>query len=144
MTPDPLDIARAALALPGWRWMPGMLATGPAGPRGGRKRARVESTFADDSTPKCVDFNGRRVPAAYACMCEPSEVVPDLEDHATAGCLLALLGPEAYQVSIAHGTALACLSDHPVSAGPPPPMTLGAACVAVALRCGRWPGGGDM
>lgn len=90
MTTDLLDLARAVVASPHWRWMPGMLAAGPAGPKGGRKRARVESRFADDSTPKCVDFQGRRVPAAYACMCEASEVRPDLTDPATLGCLLAL------------------------------------------------------
>lgn len=90
MTDDLHALAAAVVASPHWRWMPGMLAAGPAGPKGGRKRARVESRFADDITPKCVDFNGRRVPASYACMCEANEVVPDLSDPATLGCLLAL------------------------------------------------------
>ena len=125
MTSDSYGIASAAVALPGWRWLAGM--------RWHVRRA-----------PPLDDIAGYLVHPLPPGSHPYPGALPDLSDPATAGCLLALLGPAASRVSLADGTDFACLSDHPVSAGPPPPMTLGAACVAVALRCGRWPGGGDL
>lgn len=125
MTSDSYGIASAAIALPGWRWLAGM-------------RWHVRRV------PPLDDIAGYLVHPLPPGSHPYPGALPDLRDPATAGCLLALLGMAASRVSLADGTDLACLSDHPVSAGPPPPMTLGAACVAVALRCGRWPGGGDM
>lgn len=92
MTEAQIALARRAVACRGWRWMAGMLAAGHPGPRGGQKRARVEGILTlDDWTPRCVDFRGRRVPAHYACKCSEEEVMPDLTDPATLGCLLALV-----------------------------------------------------
>ena len=66
---------RAAVALPGWRWMPGMLnATDGSRYTGGGRWAW------DDP---------RRVPAEGI---DPFVDSPDPDDPATEGCLLALLG----------------------------------------------------
>ena len=92
MTEAQIALARRAVACCGWSWMPGMLAAGPPGPRGGQKLARVEGILtSDDWTPRCVDFMGRRVPAHYACKCSEEDVMPDLTDAATLGCLLELV-----------------------------------------------------
>jgi hypothetical protein len=85
------EIGRAFVALKCWRWMPGMLAAGPVGPRGGRKRALVTGTLSNDDAPRVVDVQGRRVPAWYVTKCEPHEVAPDVTDPATIGCLVALM-----------------------------------------------------
>lgn len=74
---------------------------------------------------------------------------PDPTDPATAGCLLALLGSEAWRVKFSTSFAkrdagtpwVADLwtqeTGHASSLHP----TLGAACIAVAEALGRWPGG---
>lgn len=92
MSADLMELGRRAVACEGWRWMPGMLAAGPPGPRGGLKTARVEGVLdGGDGPPRCVDFHGRRVPAHYVCQCDEDQVVPDFRDPATLGCLLALV-----------------------------------------------------
>ena len=53
-----------------------------------------------------------------------------------SGCLLALLGGEAWRVAPLLGWSVAEDEDFIFSAS-----TLAAACVRVALELGRWPGG---
>lgn len=92
MSADLLELGRRAVACKRWKWVPGMLAAGPPGPRGGLKTARVEGVLdGGDGPPRCVDFHGRRVPAHYVCQCDEDQVVPDFRDPATLGCLLALV-----------------------------------------------------
>ena len=67
----------------------------------------------------------------------PNPELPDPDDPATAGCLLALLGA---------GYAVAISIDGWVSVGSWPTViaeasTLGRACIAAAEAIGRWPGG---
>jgi len=129
---------RVAVALPGWRWMPGMLGAGPAGPRGGRKRAIITGTLAGDGAPRAVDYRGRRVPVWYVMGCDEADATIDPDDPATAGCLLALLGSSVMSVEPADdGGWLVELYDLGVHHG----TTLGRACIAAAEAIGRWPGG---
>jgi len=63
--------------------------------------------------------------------------MPDPDDPATAGCLLALLGV---------GYAVATSKDEWVSIGSWPTLvgegpSVGRACIAAAEALGRWPGG---
>ena len=134
---------RLAVSLPGWRWLPGMLAAGPTGPKGGRKRAIVTGTLAEDGAPRAVDYRGRRVPASYAIQCESFEVSIDPDDPATAGCLLAMLGPGEWD-NVAPGSAVEpdgegwwAWIDGKWSEG----LSLGRACISAAAALGRWPGG---
>ena len=74
---------------------------------------------------------------------ESARRTPDPDDPATAGCLLALLGPGEWD-NVAPGSAVApdgagwwAWVNGDWSEG----MTLGRACIAVAEALGRWPGG---
>ena len=69
------------------------------------------------------------------------------DDPATAGCLLALLGPGAWD-NVAPGSAIApdgedwwAWVDGDYRPGWSEGMTLGRACIAAAKALGRWPGG---
>ena len=107
---------RLAVSLPGWRWMPGMLE--------GRTGERYE------------DGDGQWIINKW----------PDPDDPATAGCLLALLGPRAHMHSPScdweetdYWEFVIRLSDNGERRvyGD----TLGRACIAGAEALGRWPGG---
>jgi hypothetical protein len=110
---------RVAVALPGWRWMPGMGCINPGMPQMWCRR------IGDECSPHY------------------SFLVPDPDDPATAGCLLALLGSSAWD-NVAPGSAR-----EPDGAGWwawdgsqwSEGMTLGRACIAAAEALGRWPGG---
>ena len=91
--PKPADpktaLARRAVAWPGWRWMPGMLTCG---------NARVVDV-------KRIDGWGA-VPVARDEALIPG-ALPDLDDPATLGCLLALVReawPAAPATTDRHGT----------------------------------------
>jgi hypothetical protein len=122
---------RVAVSLPGWRWMPGMLARNFDGP------VRVESVTDDQPgvLHRCR-WTGDMTHADIRSM-----PLPDPDDHATAGCLLALLGPLG---AIMHGLSLAGRMDvwsRLMHALMHDPKGLGRACIAVAEVNGRWPGG---
>ena len=105
---------RVAVSLPGWRWMPGM-------------RSNFNARSVGDDL--WLDRDDLRGSVIYA---DPDDgEVPDPDDPATAGCLLALLGPYADEVVYdcgmwTYGVAF---------------DTLGRACIAAAEALGRWPGG---
>jgi hypothetical protein len=139
------DWGRVAVSLPGWRWMPGMLAAGPTGPRGGRPRVIITGTMSRDDAPRAVDFKGRRCPAWYALNCDETEVSIDPDDPATAGCMLALLGeqwgayhyrPHPHPSYTPYEVVLDGVEDWVTDA-----FTLGRSCIAAAEALGRWPGG---
>ena len=123
---------RLAVSLPGWRWMPGMRAIDSAG---------------EDSPGRVIDSNGFVVFEDQNRDLTEERVslddVPDPDDPATAGCLLALLGKRLH---IEHGTYLArvVILQEPALHGLYPQgeqKTLGRACIAAAAALGRWPGG---
>jgi len=109
------DWGRLAVSLPGWRWMPGM--------REGRTGERYE------------DGDGPWIVRKW----------PDPDDPATAGCLLALLGPGAWDnvapgsVHAADGEGWWAWVDGEWSEG----LTLGRACIAAAVALGEWPNGAE-
>ena len=107
------DWGRVAVSLPGWRWMPGMLARNFDGP------VRVESVTDDQPgvLHRCR-WTGNMTHADIRSM-----PLPDPDDPATEGCLLALLGRSHHGLLQPRGTSL------------------GRACIAAAAALGRWPGG---
>jgi hypothetical protein len=118
MTNELTDLARAAVALPGWRWPDGMRWT----------------VFRD---APLESFSGRidRHPPAFR------GALPDLTDPATAGLLWQMLGRDCWMVELspigwmwqpsAHG------GQWPLSQGA---SCLGEACARVAVAAGRWDG----
>ena len=79
MTADALDLARRAVACPGWRWMP-------------RMRAALGSVDTGDVA--AVGSIGVAVVWDWELGAEwhdPDDLLPDLTDPATLGCLLALV-----------------------------------------------------
>jgi len=115
--------------LPGWRWSRGMIdATG-----------RVILRVDPDGRP--VEWAvpsvrvGRHLVADWPAW--PNAAQPDLDDRATGGCLLAMLGDHS-AASYAVGVWMASAAI-PFASGQG--TSLGRACFAVALALGRWPGG---
>ncbi len=102
MTVEEIALASRAVACRAWRWMPGMLTTD------GFRICRVD---ADG-----YKF-GYLTEYSYAHTVD-GDVLPDLQDHATLGCLLALVreahGAPFLQVSVSfsrvHGYRFVCYS----------------------------------
>jgi len=119
-TADAEEWGRMAITLPGWRWLPGM--------RDRRTGERYEDGDGPWEINKC----------------------PDPDDPATAGCLLALLGPHPREGYMAHvlppSSAVTKWRIHMNTAQTGPTSaygtTLGRACIAAAAALGRWPGSG--
>ena len=110
MTDDMLDLARRAVACKGWRWMPGMNALGRLDQDGGALRVHGVGRTSVGVQLRGGAFDWRqRTDGRWLCLHggdvigSPCEVLPDLTDPATLGCLLAL-------VREAHGHGLLHLS----------------------------------
>ena len=118
---------RVAVSLPGWRWMPGMRAMLTAE---GYGPVPASPARLDDLEVEAYQGGGE------------FGQWPDPDDPATAGCLLALLGPYACSLHDAEGWMAGVGSP----AGAKFRVThsgssLGRACIAAAEAIGRWPGG---
>lgn len=92
---DHIELARRAVACKGWRWVAGMLATEPPVPRevvwdGGSYTPHPEEVGHVYQSRVGEDGSPENTPTVYYSLDEP-EVVPDLRDPATLGCLLALV-----------------------------------------------------
>ena len=119
MTHALLDLASAVVALPGWRWMPGMRAMPQPG------MIAVPVRLCDD---KRIGYHDEHD--------WPHDLglrVPDLTDPATGGCMLAMLGPCNVYLSdegarIDHKDVLLTIHS----------ATLAQVCARVALALGRW------
>lgn len=121
MTPDLRDLARDVVAIPGWKWLPGMLVN----VAGLTLRARR----ADDVLPWLTTAGEVR---AY----------PDLTDPATCGVLLDLLGPDgpAAGWDVNYDDEGRCAVSSYSAGVTGVGRTLGEACCRVAVAMGRWPG----
>ena len=119
MTSDLRDLARAAVALPGWEEQPGMLVDAAG--------LTLRVRRADDVLPWLTTTGEVR---AY----------PDLTDPATGGVLLCLLGPGwvvYYEATIESYPEMWTLRGETVAGHG---FSLAAACCSAALAVGRWPG----
>jgi hypothetical protein len=119
---------RLAVAIPGWRWM----------------RRMVSNHGATYLGAGCW-IDGAAAGAVYA---DPNDgEVPDPDDPATAGCLLALLGSRCLvRILPREGRALyeVVIPSGLTPDGRPHRVNgtnLGRACIAAAAALGRWPGG---
>ena len=106
-----------AVSIPGWEWAPGMLGYNDYG---GTDR------IMDHSEASQIN----------------ADLTPDPDDRATAGCLLALLGPDVNVLRRKHKTLVTIITGDP-DLGTPKGRgsNLGRACIAAAAALGRWPGG---
>jgi len=125
---------RVAVSLPGWRWMRGMQSM----------QSRRISWIAETGYAGGILLDDARVRPGNGAVAHDD--VPDPDDPATAGCLLALLGPldEADEIADAlylhrrdcpAEMVLDPLQEHGIT-------RTGRACIAAAEALGRWPGGG--
>lgn len=87
MTPDALDLARRLVALPGWRWMPGVRVVHG-------DRASLPLRLVGGQADSCHESPGD----PRICTGLTLSDIPDLDDPATGGCLLFALGHEAARV----------------------------------------------
>ena len=83
---DPLDLARRAVACPAWRWLPGMLAIGTFGTMA-PDRWRVYNEVEGSVFLKAPNED-------EALACDTADLLPDLTDPATLGCVMALIREE--------------------------------------------------
>ena len=114
---------RVAVGLPGWRWLINL----PV--RGGTIDA---SPFLSPVSDEWASWWGNSS-AKYL-----DDLWVDPDDPATAGCLLALLGP-GVRVWMDGADGLWTVEVGGVRASMH--STLSRACIAAALALGRWPGG---
>ena len=83
MTPALHDIARALVAEPAWRWMPGMLASSGAG-----SYRIIEVWPSAGRLQVAKSLRGKRVVGEVL---DGGHLLPNLTDPATLGCILALV-----------------------------------------------------
>lgn len=99
MRDEQIALARRAVACKGWRWMPGMNSASRLDQDGAYLRLHgVGLHGAGDLELRGGSFDLRqRKDGLWLCLLggdiigRPSEVLPDLTDPATLGCLLALV-----------------------------------------------------
>lgn len=124
------ELGHAAVLLPEWRWMPGML-DGASGWRWDGI-SFVEQRARHPQAGNCISG----VPAHW----------PDLDDAATTGCLLAMIGPWLRQLLPPRweGEPWKIFVRDPAGGmranGWVQGLTLGGACIAAAKIIGEWPG----
>ena len=137
MTPELLTLAASVVALPGWRWVPGMLLT--TGGRGCQATVYADGGIlldlgdGSEVTNELGDGGRRLTRPEESERDDPADApLPDLTDAATGGCMLAMLGP--CSVSSVPGSIKLSASDIQVLYA----STLAEACASLALARGRW------
>lgn len=80
MTEEQIDLGKRAVACKNWRWMPGMATNS--------KFRRVVAACPVESVPCCAE-EGATEDDCHAVWLEHADLLPNLTDPATLGCLLA-------------------------------------------------------
>jgi hypothetical protein len=145
---------RVAVALPGWRWMPGMRVLRTTHPvvqaRGGPVVVPVrliDSITNAEEIGGTTLLHGNLLDSGHAVADgyhRAADMLPDLDDPATEGCLLRLLGDRALLLDLPTAKTAPGLWRAFVSRQSPcftERLPLGRACIAAAAALGRWPGG---
>lgn len=141
MTPDILTLAASVVALPGWRWIPGMLLADGYRVVGSADYGDGMWALALSGGATLTNVNGegwrRILGEEEGEMKESADApLPDLTDAATGGGLLSLLGYERGCIyPWAEGYRWRITIKAPLE---PPCATLAEACARVALARGRW------
>jgi hypothetical protein len=133
---------RLAVSISGWRWMPGMAVDS------GNDQGVVTTVWRSDDEPDDVFVQyDEECPAFNLTEAGDNRSVPDPDDPATAGCLLALHAdsPGWHWVEVdreQYGYRLCSWMGrgHEVTRGPLA-RNPGRACIAAAAALGRWLGG---
>lgn len=123
------DLAPDVVRLSGWEWLPGMRVFHIGCPM------RILSVQEDDFLSEDF-FVLRALNERNSEFCEfiaQNETFPDLTDPATGGCLLELLGDEAYYIEREDGRWFAFLDDEHEDF-----QHLGEACARLALHRGSF------
>lgn len=142
----------SAHLLPGFQWMPGMRVLPDAANLPARMVYAGEDghAFAHEAPVRMIPGGKGSDPGvdAWSDDAYTGEEEPDWSDPATGGCLMVLLGTEAWRVryspSIAKQAAgTPWVADLWSADGTRVRMypSQGEACAAVAQSLGRWPGG---
>ena len=114
---DSKSLAEKAVKLDGWRWMPGMRAVG--------RRGMPDASFRlEECLPRLLG--------------EWEDAIPDLDDPATGGALLHLIGEGASAFWIASSQRWLVMDTNASHLHTAP--TLAAACIGCAVRRGYWDG----
>ncbi len=116
-----------ATEIPGWRWLPGMRTC---------NGEIVFAVFAGGLNVVVEDGCGGRL----ATVTHDDGPIPDLDDPATGGAMLALLGDKAWRVAPSAKESGGFRALVGASGIPEHHPTLSRACLAVAVSLGRWPG----
>jgi len=129
------ELAQRAVACPGWRWMPGMLAIHP-----NFRDVRVSHVGRTGMRGACR-YASPMGGVSWAVVALPlptsSDVLPDLTDPATLGCLLVLVR-EAWDVGYGENKYAYIAVNPPVTPHMGEPWS-----VVVCDHNGEWPFGFD-
>ncbi len=137
------QIAREAMALPGFAWLPGLLPIGWHDPKVYGKFPNAEIVYGPTWCRPST-----RISEDHRVLLGAEGVVhfPDLSDAATGGVLLSLLQPTRGSVQVTINGGLYSIEHIDVGGVMPckahgAGSTLARACCLVAIEIGRWPGG---
>lgn len=132
VSPD-LTLARQLTALDSFAWAAGMLAFGHV-PRRLFLSSRGKLLCVGEGKHGLYGETTGGCVGDWSRVCEATDSLPDLDDPATGGCLLAQLGPEAWRVRYSP-------SMHKQAAGTPWTADLtpvfGPSCVTLHASLGR-------
>lgn len=134
-----LTLARQLVALPGFRWTPGMLAVGNPGTTFEGAWCRILTASDDGRVYSWTDEDSNVVTSDYGALDTYMDAIPDLTDPATGGELLNLIRPnDRWRIEMSNGyTAHVTVPGDTVFARATKCLTLAEACARVLVALGR-------